>query len=45
MKRFGYLMGFLALGILMPVAIWVAAGAALFSKRPARRAEEPVYQV
>jgi hypothetical protein len=45
MKRLGYVLTFLAIGMLMPVAIWVAAAAALFSKRPARRAEEPVYQV
>jgi len=44
MKKIGYALTFLAIGMLMPVAIWVAA-AALFSKRPARRAEEPVYQV
>lgn len=38
-------MVFLLVGILMPLAIWVAAGAALFSRRPKRAAEEPVFQI
>jgi len=45
MKRAGYFLLFLLVGILMPLAIWVAAGAALFSRRPKRTAEEPVFQV
>ncbi len=46
MKNLGYMLSFLLIGILMPVAIWVAAGVAIFQNRgPRRRAEEPVPQV
>lgn len=45
MKRLGYALTFLAIGMLMPVAIWVAAAVAIFGSRPVRRAEEPVFQV
>jgi len=46
MKKLGYLLSFLFIGMLMPVAIWVAAGVAFFGgRKPRRRAEEPVYQV
>jgi hypothetical protein len=45
MKGLLYMLGFLLIGILMPVAIWVAAAVALFGKRPTPRgAEEPVFQ-
>jgi len=44
MKRFGYGLAFLGIGMLMPVAIWVAAVVALFGKRTPRRAGAPVYQ-
>ncbi len=45
MKKIGYALSFLFVGMLMPVAIWVAAGVALFGRKPQRQAEEPVLQV
>ena len=45
MKKLGYVLTFLLIGMLMPVAIWVAAAVALFGRRPVRPAEEPVFQV
>jgi hypothetical protein len=46
MKKIGYLLSFLLIGILMPVAIWVAAFVALYQNRKSERhVEEPALQI